>query len=71
MTMEQRQALADLHAEIAGLMEEIENLIAGYGLGMNRISLVARNPRNENMSVVLTNEPDKERWKAGALLKGD
>ncbi len=57
--MNKRILMAELRLEIAGKLCEIEDLCHSYGLtSITRITCIARDPENDNMAILTTNEPD-------------
>lgn len=53
-----REAKASLNLDIAEKLCEVEDLCKSYGLPrLTRFTLIARDPENDEMVVVVTNEP--------------
>lgn len=50
------QLMEDLREEIATALCVIEDTCKSYGLPMSQITLIARDPDNDNMIILLTNE---------------
>lgn len=62
MSAKSEAAMNELRLDIAGKLTGIEDLCHnGYGLkALSRFTLVARDPANPKMIVVITNEPGRE-----------
>lgn len=56
--MDKRQIMNQMRMDIAELLVQIEDVIKGYGLPMTGITLVARDPTNDKMILVLSSESD-------------
>lgn len=49
-------AMPNLHAKISGKLVEIEELLERAGNTMPNITLFARNPNNDKMSIIISSE---------------
>lgn len=58
------QLMNEMRVEVGCLLVEIEDVFASYGLPLTGITLVARDPSNDNMIIVLTNEDAEGRKRA-------
>ncbi len=58
MPENKQQLMQDLKNEIAERCCDIETLARDYSLPISKVTVIARDPRNENMYVVVTNEND-------------
>lgn len=58
------QLMNEMRMEVAELLIGIEDVFKNYGLPLTGITLVARDPANDDMIVVLTNEDGKGRKRA-------
>lgn len=58
------QLMNEMRMEVAERLIEIEDVFKNYGLPLTGITLVARDPANDNMIVVLTNEDGAGRKRA-------
>ena len=56
ITPDKTQLMSELRLDLGALLVEIEDVFKAYGLPITGITLVARDPANDNMIVVLTNE---------------
>lgn len=52
--------LSQLRFEISDKLCEIEEICNSYSLPLTRFSLLARDPSNDEMGILLTNEPDAD-----------
>jgi hypothetical protein len=52
------QLMEDLKDEITNLLIEIEDTYKRFGLPLSQITLIARDPANDNMIILLTNETE-------------
>lgn len=71
ITTDKTQLLNQMRFDVGCLLVEIEDVFKNYGLPMTGITLVARDPANDNMIVVLTNEDGEGRQRALALAITD
>ena len=71
ITTDKTQLLNQMRFDVGCLLVEIEDVFKNYGLPMTGITLVARDPANDNMIVVLTHEDGEGRQRALALAITD
>lgn len=71
MTMDKRQLINQMRIDIAEWLVQIEDVIKGYGLPMTGITLVARDPTNDKMILVLSSESDTDMRDALRLAAAD
>ena len=64
ITKDKTQLLNQMRMDVADLLVEIEYVITNYGLPLTGITLVARDPANDDMIIVLTNEDGPGRKRA-------
>jgi hypothetical protein len=58
MNEKTQRLMRELKREIADKCVEIEDISRDYGLPLSKITVMARDPSNENMYLVVTNEDD-------------
>ena len=61
--------MIDFRSAVADKLVDIENIARNFGLHqLTRITLIARNPDNERMSVVVSNEGNEENLRAACAV---
>lgn len=71
ITPDKTQLMNEMRLDVGCLLVEIEDVFTNYGLPLTGITLVARDPANDNMIVVLTNEDGEGRQRALELAISD
>ena len=71
ITPHKTELLNEMRFEVGCLLVEIEDVFKNYGLPITGITLVARDPANDHMIVVLTNEDGEGRKRALELAISD
>ena len=60
-------AMRAMRLEIAGKLLKMDDRFRELGISMSNLTLIARDPANDNMFVCVTNETDEGLQKATAL----
>lgn len=71
ITPDKTRLMNEMRVDVGCFLVEIEDVFKAYGLPLTGITLVARDPANDNMIVVLTNEDGAGRKRALELAISD
>mgnify|MGYP006921319859 CR=1 FL=1 len=64
--MSKREQMLDMQLEIEGCLSSIESVLRRWGLPMSKLTLIARDPSNDKMTLVITNESQESLQEATA-----
>jgi hypothetical protein len=62
------QLMAEMRTNVAVLLAEIETVFRRYSLPLSKVTLIARDPANDEMRVTLTNEDESGLAKVAELV---
>lgn len=63
----QAELMRELKDEVASRCAEVETISADYGLPLTKVTVIARDPSNDNMYLCVTNEDEAGLQKACGL----